>query len=224
MSRADKTGETGRSGRVLAELVAAHGRTYAEEAGIRLKDTPQPLYRLLVLAVLLSARIRAPVAVATARALHESGLDTARRTAEAGRQDRVDALGRGGYRRYDERAATQLGDGAELLAERWGGDLRRLRAEADGDVDALRRLLREVPGLGPASADIFLREVQRVWPEVAPYLDGKALSGAERLGLPKDPGRLLDLAGDTEPAVLAAALVRAALDKQVTEDSLRRAA
>ncbi|MFF4394648.1 endonuclease [Streptomyces sp. NPDC001480] len=224
MSRADGTGEAGRSGRVLAELVSGYGRTYAEEAGIRLKDTPQPLYRLLVLAVLLSARIRASVAVAAARALHESGLDTARRTAGSDWQDRVDALGRGGYRRYDERTATQLGDGAELLSERWGGDLRRMRAEADGDVDALRRLLREVPGLGPAGADIFLREVQRVWPEVAPYLDGKALSGAERLGLPKDPGRLLDLAGDTEPAVLAAALVRAALDKQVSEDSLRRAA
>ncbi|MET9972907.1 endonuclease, partial [Streptomyces sp. NPDC006356] len=70
----------------------------------------------------------------------------------------------------------------------------------------------------------FLREAQRVWPEVAPYLDDKALSGAQRLGLPKDPGRLTDLAGNTDPAVLAAALVRAALDKEVAEDSLRRAA
>ena len=35
--------------RVVRELVGAHGRTYAEEAGIALKDTPRPLYRLLVL-------------------------------------------------------------------------------------------------------------------------------------------------------------------------------
>ncbi|MDT0407353.1 endonuclease, partial [Streptomyces sp. DSM 41635] len=34
--------------RTVRELVDAHGQTYAEEAGIRLKDTPQPLYRLLV--------------------------------------------------------------------------------------------------------------------------------------------------------------------------------
>jgi hypothetical protein len=135
----------------------------------------------------------------------------------------VDALGAGGYRRYDERTATMLGDGARLLTERWGGDLRRLRAEADGDLDALRRLLQEVPGLGPAGADIFLREVQRVWPEVAPYLDGKALSGARRLGLPEDRDRLLKAAGDTEPAVLAAALVRAALEKEVADNTLRRA-
>ncbi|MEJ1199658.1 MULTISPECIES: endonuclease [unclassified Streptomyces] len=209
--------------RVVRELVDAHGQTYAEEAGIRLKDTPQPLYRLLVLAHLLSARISGSIAVATARALHEAGLRDPRRMAAADWQERVDALGRGGYRRYDERTATQLGDAADLLTERWGGDLRRLRKEADGEVPEERRLLQEFPGVGPTGADIFLREAQRVWPEAAPYLDRKALQGAERLGLPGDPDRLLGLAGTTEPAVLAAALVRASLDKEVARDTLERA-
>jgi endonuclease III len=209
--------------RVVEALVGAHGRTYAEEAGIRLRDTPQPLYRLLLLAHLLSARIRGPVAVATARALAEAGLGDPRRMAGAARQDRVDALGRGGYRRYDERTATQLGEEAGLLEERWGGDLRRLRAEADGDVGEVRGLLQEFPGIGPTGADIFLREVQRVWPEVSPFLDGKALRGARRLGLPEDTDRLLALADGTEPAVLAAALVRAAVDEDVARDCLDRA-
>lgn len=213
-----------RDARVLRELLTAHGRTYAEEAGIRLADTPQPLYRLYVLSLLLSARIRASVAVAAARALHEDRLDSPRRMAGAGWQRRVDALGRGGYRRYDERTATQLGEGAALLTERWHGDLRRLHREAAGDVAALGELLQEAPGIGPAGASIFLREAQRVWPDIAPYLDAKALSGAARLGLPEDPGELTGLAGDTEPAVLAAALVRAALDAHVAEDCLRRAA
>ncbi|WP_121704135.1 endonuclease [Streptomyces sp. E5N298] len=208
--------------RTVRELVDAHGQTYAEEAGIRLKDTPQPLYRLLVLAHLLSARISASIAVATARALSEAGLRDPRRMADATWQERVDALGRGGYRRYDERTATQLGEAAELLTERWGGDLRRLREEADGDVSGLRRLLQEFPGVGPTGADIFLREAQLVWPEAGPLLDRKALQGAERLGLPGDPDRLLSLAGKTEPAVLAAALVRAAVDKDVAEDTLDR--
>ncbi|MGV9507591.1 endonuclease [Streptomyces tendae] len=208
--------------RTVREVVDAHGQTYAEEAGIRLKDTPQPLYRLLVLAHLLSARISASIAVATARALGEAGLRDARRMAGATWQQRVDALGRGGYRRYDERTATQLGEAAELLTERWGGDLRRLRDEADGDVSELRRLLQEFPGVGPTGADIFLREAQLVWPEAGPLLDRKALQGAERLGLPGDQDRLLALAGKTEPAVLAAALVRAAVDKEVAEDTLDR--
>ncbi|WP_108932617.1 endonuclease [Streptomyces ardesiacus] len=197
--------------RTVRELVDAHGQTYAEEAGIRLKDTPQPLYRLLVLAHLLSARISASIAVAATRALSEAGLRDPRRMAGAGWQERVDALGRGGYRRYDERTATQLGEAADLLTERWGGDLRRLRDEADGDVSEVRRLLQEFSGVGPTGADIFLREAQRVWPQAAPYLDRKALQGAERLGLPGETDRLLALAGETEPAVLAAALVRAAV-------------
>ncbi|MFG3717703.1 endonuclease [Streptomyces massasporeus] len=209
--------------RVVRELVGAHGRTYAEEAGIALKDTPQPLYRLLVLSHLLSARIRGSIALATARALHEAGLRDPRRMAQASWQERVDALGRGGYRRYDERTATQLGEAAELLNDRWGGDLRRLRREADGEVPELRRLLQEFPGMGPAGAGIFLREAQGIWPETAPYLDAKALQGAERLDLPTAPERLTELADNTDPAVLAAALVRAAVDKEVVRDTLSRA-
>ncbi|MFF5717232.1 endonuclease [Streptomyces buecherae] len=205
-------------------LLDTHGQTYAAEAGIRLRDTPQPLYQLLVLADLLSARIRASVAVSTARALADAGLRDPRRMADASWRERVDALGEGGYRRYDERTATQLGDGAELLRDRYGGDLRRMRREADGDVKKLRALLQEVPGLGPTGADIFLREVQRVWPEFAPYLDAKALRGAERLGLPDRPERLARLVPTEETAALAAGLVRAALDASVVDDVRERAA
>lgn len=199
---------------VLLGLLGEHGRTYAEDAGIRLRDTPQPLYRLLVLSLLLSARIRSDIAVAAARELSAAGLRSPAAMAAATWQRRVDALGRGGYRRYDERTATQLGDGAVLLSREYGGDLRRLRDAAGGDIGALRRSLRRFPGIGPVGADIFLREAQRVWPDIAPYLDAKALQGAVRLGLPDRPAALMRLAGDRDPSVVAAALVRAALDKK----------
>lgn len=207
--------------RTMEALLTEHGRTFADEAGIRLRDTPQPLYQLLVLSHLLSARIRASVAVAAAQALFTHGMRTPRHMLEATWQQRVDALGEGGYRRYDEKTATQLADGAELLLDTYGGDLRRLRRSADGDLDALRDGLRRTPGIGPTGADIFLREAQEVWPETAPYLDKKALQGAERLGLPTSPANLAQLArqarptGQHGPAVLAAALVRAALDKNI---------
>ncbi|MEV0471710.1 endonuclease [Streptomyces prunicolor] len=205
---------------VMRALLDAHGRTYADEAGIPLKDTPQPLYRLLVLACLLSARIRADIAVAAAKELAAAGMRDPRRMADATWQQRVDALGRGGYRRYDERTATLLGDGATLATERYGGDLRKLRDEADGDTATMRRLLQEFPGLGPAGADIFLREAQAVWPGTAPYLDTKALQGARALDLPTAPAALLRLADGAEPAVLAAALVRVALNKKAPETIL----
>ncbi len=194
-------------------LLDRHGQTYAEQAGITLRDTPSPLYRLQVLSLLLSARIRADIAAATARALYDAGMRDARRMAEATWQQRVDALGVGGYRRYDERTATQLGDGAELLLRKYGGDLRRMREDPRTE-----ERLREVPGIGPTGVDIFLREVQQVWPEFAPYFDQKAQQGAERLGLPTSPGKLSDLVAARDRARFAAALVRAALDKKVVED------
>ncbi|RFU84563.1 endonuclease [Streptomyces triticagri] len=209
---------------VVRALLDVAGETYAHEAGIRSADTPQPLYRTLVLACLLSARIRASVAVATSRALYDAGLRGPRQMADATWQQRVDALGRGGYRRYDERTATQLGDGAQLLLDSWGGDLRRLRDEADGDKAAVAERLRRVPGLGPTGVDIFLREVQDVWPEYAPYLDAKTLQGAERLGLPREVSALTEAAGDTPTGVFAAALVRAALERSVVEECRERAA
>ena len=201
------------------ELITRHGRTYAQDAGIKVKNTPKPLYQLLVLSSLLSARITAKVATDSAHALFDDGMSDPKHMAEATWQQRVDALGKGHYRRYDERTATQLGEGAERLLDRYGGDLRKLRDRADGDLDECKRLLRDVmPGLGPVGADIFLREAQGVWPEAAPYFDGKTVQGAERLGLPKTPRELAKLTDRDDYPALAAALVRAVLDKRVAED------
>ena len=58
---------------IVRELLARHGRLYADDAGIRLADRPGPLYQLLVLATLLSAPIPAETAVAAARELFVAG-------------------------------------------------------------------------------------------------------------------------------------------------------
>ncbi|MEV0621316.1 endonuclease [Nonomuraea sp. NPDC050404] len=209
---------------VLDALLDRYGRTYAAEAGIKLADQPKPLYQLLVLATLLSARISADVAVAAAKELFAAGYGTPKGMREASWQDRVDALGRGHYRRYDERTATMLGDAADLIAERWQGDLRRLREEAGGQDKRIASLLMEFPGIGPTGADIFLREVQAVWPQVAPHLDKKVLDGAGKLGLPRRAGSLSKLAhsGD-ELARLSAALVRVSRSKK-SVDAVKSAA
>ena len=201
--------------RVLARLLADHGTTYAAEAGIRLRDEPSPLYRLLVLTVLLSARISSGLGVAAARELARSGLRTAGAMADSTWQQRVDALGRAGYRRFDERTATMLGDGAHLLLERWNGDLRRLRAEADGDTVALRRGLQDLPGIGPLGSAVFCREVQGIWPEVAPFVDDRAAAGAQALGLPRTPAAVARLVPAQDLPRLVAACVRASLDDEV---------
>jgi endonuclease III len=203
---------------MVRDLVRRHGRTYAEEAGIRLTDRPAPLYQLLVLTTLLSARIRASVAMAAARQLFEAGYRTPQAMDAASWQDRVDALGRGHYRRYDERTSAMLGDSARLCLDRWKGDLRRLHAQAPGDVARLRASLMEFPGIGPTGADIFLREAQLVWPDIRPYLDRKVSAGARRLRLPAQPGSLAALVGSDELPRLAAALVRISLDANLAAE------
>src|SRR5439155_3712782 len=62
--------------KLIAVLPDRSGRTYAEEAGIRLADRPAPLYQLLVLATLVSARSSGRVAVAAARELFRAGYRT----------------------------------------------------------------------------------------------------------------------------------------------------
>jgi endonuclease III len=193
---------------LVRALLDRYGRTYAAEAGIRLADRPAPLYQLLVLATLLSARISADIAVAAGRELFRAGYRTPRAMQQASWQERVDALGRGHYRRYDERTATMLGEGAGLALRKWRGDLRRLRAAAGGDARRAAGLLTEFPGIGPAGADIFLREAQGTWPELAPCFDQRVLDGAARLGLPREPAALAGLVPGGELARLAAALVR----------------
>ncbi|MFI6848226.1 endonuclease [Kitasatospora sp. NPDC050467] len=197
--------------RTVAALLERYGRTYAEEAGIALRDTPAPLYQLLVLTVLCSVRIGAATAVAAAGELFAAGLRTPRAMTGASWRSRVEALGRAHYVRYDESTATALGRGADLLLDRWHGDLRRLRTEAGGAPGRVVELLQEFPRIGPVGAGIFCREAQAVWPELRPFFDGRALAVAAELGLPESPAGLAKLVPPGDLDRLAAALTRVGL-------------
>lgn len=195
--------------RVLDE----HGTTFAEEARITLRDKPAPLFQLLVLAMLFSAPISASVAVATAREISAAGWRTPRRLLASTWQERVNALGRGGYRRYDESTAGYLAEAATMLQDRYHGDLRRLRDESGGQAGEIRARLREFPRIGPTGADIFCREVQAVWPTIRPQLDARVKAGARSLGLPSGDEALAGLVAPDDLARFTAGLVRVDLQR-----------
>ena len=98
----------------------------------------------------------------------------------------------------------------ELLG-RYGG----LYAEEAG----IRLADRPGPLYQLLGASIFLREVQEVWPGVAPYVDAKVTSGAHRVRLPGDRESLAGLlAASGQPARLAAALVRVSLSQRAASE------
>jgi hypothetical protein len=195
--------------KIVRALLKQHGETYAEELGISLqRGSPSALFRLLCASVLFSARIGAGNAVRAARALADKGWRTPRRMAKTTWEQRVTVLNRNGYARYDESTARMLGEDVDLVMQRYKGDLRNLRKEAQEDASQERRLLKEFKGIGDVGVDIFFREVQGVWNEVYPFADKKALKAARRVHLGGDAKSLSRLVKKADFPRLAVALVR----------------
>ncbi|RAJ44660.1 hypothetical protein K353_01236 [Kitasatospora sp. SolWspMP-SS2h] len=200
--------------RRVAVLVEAAGGTYPEQAGIVLADRAEPLWQLLVLSNLVSARVQGATAVTGTAALIAAGAGTPYGTLELGRQHCKDALIAGHYRHFAEGTATRLNDCARLAQDEYGGDLRKLAVAAQHRPERTRALLQRFPGIGPAGAAAFCRDAQAVWPHLRPALDARVLAGAELLRLPTDPAELAALIDPAELHRLADALVRVALDPE----------
>ncbi|CAI7975532.1 MULTISPECIES: hypothetical protein [Parafrankia] len=211
------------TGAIVRELLARHGRTYAEEIDVDVPaDTAESMFGLLVFALLASARIRTPIAVGAFRALREQGWTSAAALGEASWADRARVLNRSGYARYDESTSRTFGDACAYLLDTYDGDIRRLRDAAERTPDRERVLLQKIKGIGPVGADIFLREAQAAWDELVPYADQRALAAAAELGLPTDPRDLSDLVEREDVPRLVAALVRTRLEHDA--DDVRQAA
>lgn len=205
---------------LVEDLLGKAGTTYADEAGIALKDKPMPLFQLLALCMLASKPIDAAIATQAAREVFKSGLRTPTAVLEAKRSTMIDAFGRAHYARYDESSATRLADIAAAVHHDYGDDLRELAQRSERDVASAKRLLKQFKGIGDTGADIFLREVQDVWTWVRPYFDERAIDAACELGLPAHADELSALA-PRSTAKLAAALVRVSLDDELRDQVLQ---
>lgn len=209
--------------RTAQAVLRVAGNTLAQQAGIRMVDEPAPLWQLLTLVNLLSARISASIALAAAGEINAAGGTTPANMARISWQERVDALGRGKYVRYDESTATRLGECAQLALDEYHGDLRSLASAAQYDQKRVLRGLQRFPGIGPTGAGMFCREAQAVWPWLRPYTDRLTRSGAQRLGLNTAGEELQRLVAPGDMATLAAGLVAVARDDALASRVLREA-
>lgn len=190
---------------VADALLAHHGATYADEAGITLKDAPAPLFQPLVIASLLSSSTSSESGVRTGTAV-ANACPTAERLAGADGEGRWHVLADARSLR-ERQNAHQLGQLADEAFDLCRGDLHRLAQAVDGDAGRLAELLQGSTGIGGVGTDIFELEVQDVWSSVPTSADERVTGTARKLGLPTDAAGLARVAGTDNVSLLGATLV-----------------
>lgn len=195
----------------IQSIIKSDGKTFAQEAGIRLANKPQPLFQLLCASLLFSARISYTLALQAIRALWRQGWTSPEAMLNANNRERVRTINEAGYARYDERTSVMLAASAEKTLKEYQGDLRRLREKAQRKPEKEREFLKEFKGIGDVGADIFFREAQIIWPELWPFADRRALKGAREAGLPQDARSLAELVPRRNYPALLDSLVKQTL-------------
>ena len=145
-------------------------------AGPRPQVRPGARQKWFLAAILYGARISGVLAARTFRVFAARGVYGPEAILAQGWDNLVALLDEGGYARYDFKTATKLLRVMESLQERYQGSLERLQAAAADSDDLERRLMDLAPGIGPATVNIFLRELRGIWPkaDAAPEPPGPA--------------------------------------------------
>ena len=174
-------------------LIEVLGGMYSRELGIDLSGPDRAqIFRWFLAAKLMGARISTRVALSTWRAFDRRGVDTPERIQQAGWDGLVAILDEGGYARYDFSTATKLLAITGDILKGYCGDLNVLHDRSEGPRDLEARLMGLGKGIGPVTANIFLREMRSVWPKADPAISPLALPAARDLGLVKEKGNPLD--------------------------------
>jgi len=180
--------------RVAHRVVAVLGGRYSAGLGIDVDAGEAEVERWFVAAALFGARISARVAERAFGVLAAAGLARIGQLRHVPAADLIGMLDAGGYARYDFRTATRLLQLCEVIGDRYDGQVgligRRFAAYPE-----LRAALDALPGWGPVTIGLFLRELRGVWPGADPPLDERAAAAARHLGLACAQAGVSGLAG-----------------------------
>lgn len=136
----------------------------AADLGLTLcKGDESSLFKWLLASFLFGKRIRQAAAMQTYRVIVEQhGRDTPARLRQCSHRQLVAMLGEGGYARYDESTAGRLRLMCEKLDGEYGGRVSAI-FEQSADRQELEKWLLQFKGIGPMTAEIFLRDTGDVW-------------------------------------------------------------
>jgi hypothetical protein len=208
----------------IADVLSRYGGRFAMELGIDLRSGPEARQKWFLAAILYGARISGQLAARTYRVFAAHGSWSPEVILAQGWDNLVILLDEGGYARYDFKTATKLLKVMGSLKERYQGSLERLHDLSKSYEDLEGRLRALGSGIGPATVNIFLRELRGIWTRATPPLGPLAQQAGEYLGL-LSPGLTAEAALEAlarewraQPAAaydladLEAALVRLGLD------------
>lgn len=155
--------------RPASEGELKRSQLYSEELGIDLaRGTDNELFKWFLASVLFGARISETIARNTYRAFARHRLLDPKRILAAGWDFLVNPVMReGGYVRYDGKTSREVLDNCAMLIKEYDGSLRRLHDMARDSKDLEVRLL-NFYGVGPITANIFLRELRPYWKKSNP--------------------------------------------------------
>lgn len=173
---------------VLKRLMEERGGRFSSNLGIDIDSgSSEEIFKWFLASILFGARIRQDAAVRTYQEFEKHGVLSPDAIQRTGWDGLVRILDAGGYARYDFKTATKLLGIAEMLINRYGGDLNRLHEEARNPRDLELKLM-EFKGVGPVTVNIFLRELRGIWQKADPFPGDLVIAAARYLGLIESAG------------------------------------
>lgn len=132
---------------------------YAAEFGLDVLSGDNDMFRWFLLAYLFGKPIQSNVAANTWKLFIARKLDTPWAILNTPHRTLVGLLDEGKYTRYDESTARALHTCMEQLIRDYEGSL-ILMCESSRDEDEFSKRLQKLYGVGPKTAEIFMRETQ----------------------------------------------------------------
>ena len=120
------------------------------------------MFRWFLLSYLFGKPIQSTVAANTWKLFIGRGMDTPWAIAQSSHRQLVNLLDEGKYTRYDEVMARALRTCMERLINDYEGSL-MLMYENSLDEDEFSKRLQQLYGVGPKTAEIFMRETEELF-------------------------------------------------------------